>query len=556
MAAPPPLRNPPLQAYCDSCPMKFFGNGLAPCCAAVIRRQLELDVNITHGLRRALQVRPRAIATIFEDRRRTWREIGDRVSRLATALRGRGLGRGDRIAVLMLSQDRYLECYLAASWAGAVIVPLNIRWSLQENADALGDCGASILVVDDAFAKAGRTLAKEQGLTLVYAGDGHVPDGMTGYEALVAASEPMDDAMAAPEDLAAIFYTGGTTGRSKGVMLSHRNITANAFNSLAEGIFGETAVYLHAAPMFHLANGSGMYSLSLSGGTSVIIRAFEPSAVFDAIERHKVTETVLVPTMIQMLADHPAVRSRDLGSLRKIMYGGSPITEAVLDRAAAAFPGVEFRQAYAQSELSPIATVLHASEKAVGERRRSGGRAVFGVEIRVVDDSDREVPRGAVGQICARGDNVMMGYWNRPDETAKAIIDGWMHTGDAGYMDDDGFIYVVDRVKDMIITGGENVYSAEVENVVASHPAVMQCAIIGIPSDAWGEAVHAIVTRKPGAQVEAGDIITFCRERIAHYKCPRSVDVRDEPLPMSGPGKILKRELRAPFWEGRTRQVG
>ena len=518
-------------------------------------------MNITHGLRRALQVKSRGTATIFEGRRRAWQEIGDRVSRFAGALRAHSLGRGDRIAVLMLNQDRYIECYLAASWAGAVIVPLNIRWSIQENADALSDCGAKLLVVDNAFAKAGMTLAANASgsLMLIYADDDPVPDGMFGYEALIAATGPMPDAMAAPDDLAAIFYTGGTTGRSKGVMLSHRNIAANAFNCLAEGLCGETAVYLHAAPMFHMANGAGMYSLFLSGGTSVVIKAFTPETVFDAIEQQKVTETTLVPTMIQMVADHPAVRLRDLSSLEQMLYGGSPISEAVLDRASAALPRVAFIQAYAQSELSPIATILHARER-LGEgrsrgRHRSGGRATFGVEVRIVDENDREVPRGTVGQICARGDVVMMGYWNRPEETAKAIVDGWMHTGDAGHMDEDGFVYIVDRVKDMIISGGENVYSAEVENIVAQHPAVAQCAVIGIPNETWGEPVHAIVMRRPGTKVDPVDIIAFCKERIAHYKCPRGVDIRDEPLPMSGPGKILKRELRAPFWAGRKRQV-
>jgi long-chain acyl-CoA synthetase len=518
-------------------------------------------MNIIHGLRRALQVKSCGTATIFEGRRRTWQEIGDRVSRFAGALHAHPLGRGDRIAVLMLNQDRYIECYLAASWAGAVIVPLNIRWSIQENADALSDCGAKLLVVDNAFAKAGMTLAANAsgGLMLIYADDDSVPDGMFGYDALIAASGPMPDAMAAPDDLAAIFYTGGTTGRSKGVMLSHRNITANAFNCLAEGLCPETAVYLHAAPMFHMANGAGMYSLFLSGGTSVVIKAFTPEAVFDAIEQQKVTDTTLVPTMIQMMADHPAVRLRDLGSLERILYGGSPISEAVLDRASAALPGVAFIQAYAQSELSPVATILHAREH-LGDgrsrgRHRSGGRATLGVEVRIVDENDREVPRGTVGQICARGDVVMMGYWNRPEETAKAIVDGWMHTGDAGQMDEDGFVYVVDRVKHMIISGGENVYSAEVENIVAQHPAVAQCAVIGIPNERWGEEVHAVVMRRPGTRVDPVDIIAFCKERIAHYKCPRSVEIRDEPLPMSGPGKILKRELRAPFWEGRKWQV-
>jgi long-chain acyl-CoA synthetase len=231
----------------------------------------------------------------------------------------------------------------------------------------------------------------------------------------------------------------------------------------------------------------------------------------------------------------------------------------VLDRASAALPGVGFTQAYGMSELSPVATILHAhdhvDEPRSRGRRRSAGRATLGVEIRIVDNSDREVPRGTIGQICVRGDVVMMGYWNRPEETAKAIADGWMHTGDAGYMDEDGFVYLMDRVKDMIISGGENVYSVEVENVVAQHPAVAQCAVIGIPNEFWGEEVCAVVMRKPGIKVDPVEIIAFCKERIANYNCPRSVDIREEPLPMSGPGKILKRDLRAPFWEGRKRQV-
>ena len=516
-------------------------------------------MNITHGLRRALQVKATGVASIYQDRCRTWREIGDRVSRLAGALYTVGLEPGDRIAVLMLNQDRYIECFLAASWAGGVIVPLNTRWSIEENAGALSDCGARLLIVDGAFSSAGTTLAARGSMRLIYADDGIVPNGMLEYEALIAASAPIPDVMAAPDDLAVIVYTGGTTGRSKGVMLSHRNIMANTFNVLAEGLFAETCVYLHAAPMFHAANALGMYSMFLSSGTSVIIKAFAPQVVFEAIERYQVTETILVPTMIQIIVDHPAVGLHDLSSLKRILYGGSPISEAVLDRAQAALPGVAFIQTYAQSELSPIATILHAHEhvgagRACG-RHRSGGRATFGVEIRVVDENDREVPRGAVGQICARGDTVMMGYWNRPGETAKAIVDGWMHTGDAGYMDEDGFVYLVDRLKDMIISGGENIYSVEVENVVAHHPAVAQCAVVGIPNETWGEAVHAVVMRKPGTKVDAADIIAFCKERIAHYKCPRSVDIRDEPLPMSGPGKILKRDLRAPFWEGERRQI-
>jgi long-chain acyl-CoA synthetase len=263
--------------------------------------------------------------------------------------------------------------------------------------------------------------------------------------------------------------------------------------------------------------------------------------------------------MIQMLVDHPAIGNYDLSSLKRIIYGAAPITEAVLDRATAKLPGVEFMQAYGMTELSPVATLLHPQEH-VGEsrakgRHRSAGRAVIGCEVRIVDADDRPVPVGEVGEVVVRGRNVMMGYWERPEETAKAIVDGWMHTGDGARMDEDGFIYIVDRVKDMIISGGENVYSLEVENVVARHPDVAQCAVIGIPDEHWGEIVHAVVVPKSDARPTAEEIIAFCKQHIAGYKCPRSVEIRDEPLPMSGAGKILKRDLRKPYWEGRDRRV-
>ncbi len=517
-------------------------------------------MNVTHGLRRALQINPNGLATVFGSRRRNWGEIGERVARLAAGLRSLGASAGDRVAMLSLNSDRYLELYLATAWAGAVIVPLNIRWSPLENQDALNDCRAQILFVDKTFAATGAALANAvPGLKLVYADDGDMPAGVDGYEALLTRSAPMPDAMRAGSDLAGIFYTGGTTGRSKGVMLSHGNLMVDALNALGEGLWPGTTTYLHAAPMFHLANGAAMYSLLLSGGSNVIIQAFTPEGVMAAIQNERVTDVLLVPTMIQMFVDHPALGSYDVSSLKNVAYGASPISEAVLKRATAALPKVQFTQAYGMTELSPIATLLHWKEH-IGDgrakgRHRSAGRATLGCEVRIVDADDKPVPHGTVGEIVARGDNVMMGYWERPEETAKAIVDGWMHTGDGGYMDEDGFVYVVDRVKDMIISGGENVYSIEVENALAQHPAVAQCAVIGIPDEHWGELVHAVVVTKAGATVTAGELIEFSKTLIAGYKCPRSVEISANPLPLSGAGKVLKRELRKPFWENQSRRV-
>ncbi len=475
-------------------------------------------------------------------------------------MRAIGASDGDRVAILSLNSDRYLELYLAVGWAGAVIVPLNIRWSQIENEDALRDCRAGILFVDKAFAPVGSTLAKAiPGLTLVYADDGATPEGMENYETLIAHNQPIPDAMRGASDLAGIFYTGGTTGRSKGVMLSHGNLMANALNALGEGLWPGTSVYLHAAPMFHLANGAAMYSVLLSGGSNVVIQSFTPEGVAAAMQKERVTDVLLVPTMIQMFVDHPTLGNYDLSSLRRISYGASPISDAVLTRAMKALPHVEFTQAYGMTELSPIATLLHWKEH-IGEgrakgRHRAAGRATLGCEVKIVDANDKIVPAGTVGEIAVRGDVVMMGYWERPEETARAVIDGWMHTGDGGYMDEDGFVYVVDRVKDMIISGGENVYSAEVENALAQHPAVAQCAVIGIPSERWGEQVHAVVVMKSGASATPDELMEHCKALIAGYKCPRSVDITSTPLPLSGAGKILKRELRRPYWENRDRRV-
>jgi long-chain acyl-CoA synthetase len=517
-------------------------------------------MNVTHGLRRALQINPTGLATVFGERRKSWRDIGERVPRLAAGLRSIGVSPGDRVAVLSLNSDRYLELYLATAWAGAVIVPLNIRWSPLENQDVMRDCRAQVLFVDKAFAAVGATLAEAlPGLKLIYSDDGDVPAGMESYEALLLRNEPIPDAMRVTADIAGIFYTGGTTGRSKGVMLSHGNLMANALNALGEGLFPRSSIYLHAAPMFHLANGGAMFSLLLSGGSNVIVQAFTPEGVMAAIQNERVTDVLLVPTMIQMLVDHPALGSYDLSSLKSITYGASPISEALLDKATTALPKAGFTQAYGMTELSPIATVLHWNDH-IGDgrakgRHRGAGRAALGCEVRIVDADDKPVPHGTVGEIVVRGDVVMMGYWERPDETAKAVVDGWMHTGDGGYMDDDGFVYVVDRVKDMIISGGENVYSVEVENAIAQHPAVAQCAVIGIPSERWGEQVHAVVVTKSGAQVSASELVEFCKTLIAGYKCPRSVDVSENPLPLSGAGKVLKRDLRKPYWEGQARRV-
>lgn len=517
---------------------------------------------LTQALHRAAQQKPDHIAVRFGDRSQTFRQFADRVARLAGALQALGMRHGDRVAILALNSDRYLEYQMAVPWGGGVLCPCNIRWSAAEILYSLNDSGAAFLLVDEAFRPLVETIRRDAGALreVIYCGDAEVPAGMHDYEALPAGAEPVPDAVRRDDDLAGIFYTGGTTGFPKGVMLSHTNLCSSGLAMHSEGVASPGGTYLHAAPMFHLADIGVAVPHWMEGNTHVVIPAFSPEGVLDALERDRVTHVLLVPTMIQMLVDHPAMKKpRDLSALQTVLYGASPISEAVLDRAMAALPGVGFLQAYGMTELSPLATILpplyHTPQARHLGKVRSAGRASFCTEVRIADTEGREVARGTVGEVIVRGPNVMQGYWNQPEQTAAALRDGWMHTGDGGYMDQDGFLFVVDRMKDMIITGGENVYSVEVENALAQHPAVMACAVIGIPSAEWGEAVHAVVVRNPDVAVSTEELIAHCKTFIAGYKCPRSVDFRDA-LPMSGAGKVLKTELRKPYWDEQGRKVG
>ncbi|MDP9182510.1 MAG: long-chain fatty acid--CoA ligase [Actinomycetota bacterium] len=511
---------------------------------------------LTQSLHRNVQIDPTGVATIFGDRERTWAESGDRVAHLAAGLKTLGIAVGDRVAILGLNSDRYHEYLLATWWIGAVVNPINIRWSPAEIAYSLEDSGTAVLFVDDTFLPALEAIrAAAPGVTtVVHCGDGPTPDGAIAFESLLEHGT-VEDLRHGGEALAGIFYTGGTTGFPKGVMLSHDNLMVSALGSCASGNFVVPGGrLLHAAPMFHLADLAAWVGRNQLGGTHVIVPMFTPDGVFAAIEKHRATDALLVPTMIQMLVDAPNVKEVDLTSLRKVIYGASPISEALLERVARVLPDVSLTQAYGMTELSPVATMLPPEAHADPVLRRSAGRAAPHAEVRIVDTEDKEVPRGTVGEIVVRGGHLMLGYWNKPEETAAAVIDGWMHTGDGGRMDEQGYVYVVDRIKDMIVSGGENVYSAEVENAVALHPAVASCAVIGIPDDEWGERVHAVLVLRPGATVEIEELREHTKTLIAGYKAPRSLEIMDA-LPLSGAGKVLKRDLRAKHWDGSERAV-
>lgn len=517
-------------------------------------------MRLTLALHRARRIAGDRTATVFGERRRSWSAFTDRVARLAAVLRDHGLEADGRVAMLAHSSDRYLEFFFATLWAGGIAVPVSTRYALPETEFLLADCGAQILLVDDAFAPLVPELQRRvPGLRrVIFAGEAATPPGMTGYEAALAAAEPVPDAMRGGDDTAVLFYTGGTTGRSKGVMLSHVNVHSNSYGSIVHTGLGDGTVGLHAGPLYHAAAGSRVFTNTILAGTHVVIPRFTVEGVLAAIERHRVEMVALVPTMMTMILNDPALDRHDVSSLRLIGYGGAPMPVATLQALMQRLPHVQFAQAYGMTELSPACTYLeprHHGLDADGIRRlASGGRAVVGCDVRIVDADDRDLPAGSIGEIAVAGPTVMQGYWNQPALTAAVLRGGYMHTGDLGWMDDDGFVYVADRLKDMIVSGGENVYSIEVENALLSHAAVREAAVIGIPDPLWGEAVHAVVVPKAGADVPAEALIAHCRDRIAAYKCPRSVEFRDA-LPLSQANKILKSELRRPYWEGRARAV-
>ncbi|MCP3716690.1 long-chain-fatty-acid--CoA ligase [Paraburkholderia sp. CNPSo 3281] len=516
---------------------------------------------LTQGLHRCVQQHPAEVAIRFGERTRTFAQLGDRVARLAGALQSLGIGAGDRVGMLALNSDRYLEYMLGVWWGGGVLNPVNIRWSVPEIVYSLDDCDTRILLVDDHFLPLAGDIAASAAHrpTLVYTGERDAPPGMLAYESLIADAQPVADVFRGGNDLATIMYTGGTTGRPKGVMQSHLNLWSSATSRMAEFRGYAHAVSLHAAPLFHTAAMARAVGHFVAGDTHVVVPTFEPRAVLEAIERDCVDEILLVPTMLQAVLEHPDFKRRDLSSLRRIYYGASPIAAGVLDAALAALPGIAFFHAYGLTEASPVVSVNppanHGPEGRASGLYRSAGRAGYGVTVKIVDAEGVEVPRNTVGEIAVRGANVMLGYWNKPEETRETLRDGWLHTGDGAYMDEDGYLFIVDRMKDMIVTGGENVYSAEVENVLSRHPAVAQCAVIGVPDARWGEAVHAVVVARSGSDVDEAALREYCRQFIAGYKCPKSVEFR-EALPLSAAGKILKRDLRAPYWQSQSRQVG
>ncbi len=481
----------------------------------------------------------------------------ERVFRLSSALQGQlKLGRGDRFAVVAGNGHQFLELYHAGFLGAGIVNPLNLRLAPAELEFILRDSGTKVVFVDPLFAGVvDQVRANTDVEQVVLIGDGDVPHDI-GYEDLLAAGSV--DAPPEPDesDPVILMYTGGTTGRPKGVLLDQRAEMLNLYHAAVAVTLDEDRVYLHQTPMFHAASMGGVLGIPASGGVSVFVPYFEPTAVLAAIEKYRVNMTLMVPVMIAMMMAHAEFRPERVESLKTLVYGAAPMPSGLLDQILEQMPGLDLFQGYGMTEASAVLTMLTPNDhRRGGDARRSAGRPVIGVTVSIRDESGRAVPVGDSGEVCAQGGNFMREYWNRPEETAEAFRDGWYHSGDMGYLDPRGYLYLVDRVKDMIVTGGENVYSIEVENAISTHPGVAQVAVIGIPHEFWGEAVHAIVVPKPGVVLTESVIVEWAKQTIAGYKVPKSVEFRAEPLPLSGALKPLKRDLRAPYWEGRERAV-
>ena len=499
---------------------------------------------LTQGVHRALQRHPGKVALrhVAADAHGeyTFERLVSNIARHAAALHARGVRAGDRVAMLSPNNDALIVQLFACWWLGAVACPLNVRWSVAELRHALGDCGARLLLVD--AANAGAAIEMRNIVTVLPA------------EMLAAHAQeldPLDDTRTGGEALAAILYTGGTTGSAKGVMLSHANFWSASMTRGAELNNSPDSVTLLVAPMFHVAGLGRLIGQSIVGGGCITMPQFRPGAAIEAIERHRITDIIVVPSMLQTLLDDPLFDPSRVSSLDRIAFGAAPMPPDLLDRALTAWPRAEFFQAYGLTETAGAVCINlpsnHTAQARENGRLSSVGRAGLGAEIRVVDEQGRGVPQGTVGEIVVRGPMVTRGYWGQPDATAQAFRDGWFRTGDGGRMDADGYLFIADRLKDMVISGGENVYPAEVEAALRGHPSVADAAVIGIPDERWGEAVHAVVVlRSPHASRDAAlrdELVAWCRRQLAGYKCPRSIEFTTA-LPLSAAGKVLKTQLR------------
>jgi long-chain acyl-CoA synthetase len=491
-----------------------------------------------HSLGRALRFYPGRTAVARDGRLLTFRELHTRVEGIAGTLTRHGFGGGDRLALLLPNGPDYIELVYACSMLGVIAVPLNTRLSSTEIDRVLEDARPHGIVRHSSLAVPEVQLSWQQ---------------VVDEEPLSVSNNPVPKVLYDPEAVLGLIYTSGTTGQPKGVMVTHANVLADIHNFNYWMRYTEGGTYLHAAPIFHIADFPSMFAATAFGASQITIPKFSPQTFCETVEREHVTHTVLVPTMINLLTQFLDARKYDLSSLQVLAYGGSPMAPELVHRTRELLPKIKLIQVYGLSEtgfLTGLQDEEHTDDKLI-----SCGRPCPGVDLLVADTSGKQVDPGQAGELIARGANVMRGYWNNPEETAEAFRDGFFRTGDVGHQDTEGYFYILDRLKDMMVTGGENVYSGEVEAVIYGHPAVREVAVFGVPDPQRGELVMACVVLKPDATLTADDLIAFCRQSLATYKLPRRVEFSETDLPKNSSGKVLKRALRERFWTRQQRAV-
>ena len=510
-------------------------------------------------LKRTAARYPQKIGVVFEDLRFTWKDTNLRVNSMANALVGMGLKKQDRVAILSRNCNQYLEFYFAVAKAGMIGVPLNSRFLGQELVYLINDSGANALFVDEEYLGTAKEMSSDLKNVNYYIGIGESHPYDYDFEDLIrnwSSDEP--DVAVDEEDIYVLAYTSGTTGRPKGAIITHKNSVAAGIGFVVETRITPQDVFLTLGP-FYFGAAAGQRSPAIVRGCTLVITTFDPLTFFELVQKEKVTMFYTNPTAINLLINHPERKNFDLTSIRYIAVTAAPLPVEVLKKSEDVFGDVFFPQ-YGMAETGPQGTILNKEEFApegpMSKRMGSIGLPMVSINVKVVNDEGTEIARDGkeVGEIILQGDSVTKGYWNAPEKTAEAIKGGWFYTGDMATVDEDGYIYIVDRKKDMIISGGINIYPREIEEILYTHPAVMNATVIGVPDEKWGETPKAIVVLKKGAQTTEAEVIELCRANLASYKKPTSIDFVDS-LPMTPTGKILKREVRKKYWEDQERKI-